>query len=329
MLARSICHYWSAHSAKNVAESSNKIAIITDDPGWHGRTLTNALKKHGYHSQYVSLTDCRIQISESVSTVALPGFEDALPIGVFVRGVPGGSLEQVIFRLNILHILQDMGVTVFNTGRAIERTVDKSMTSYLLHKQGLSSPATFVVENKQQALTLLNSYSSRSKNMVIKPLFGSQGIGVEMATADLIDEHNEDYHGLFYLQEFIEPKTDACQDIRVLVIDGEARYAMLRQGQSWKTNRTQGATCLPVTIDSRISELAQAAASAVDIDYCGVDIIVDKNDTLHVLEINSIPAWWGLQKVVEKDIATALIQSFVKKIQTNKKHVYSIHDGGS
>ena len=119
--------------------SQRKIAIVTDDPGWHGRQLTTSLKEHGFESQYVSLTDCTIEINGEGNEITFPGF-DTLPLGIFVRGVPGGSLEQVIFRLDILHGLHMSGVTVYNTPRAIERTVDKPLTSLLLSRAG--SPHT-------------------------------------------------------------------------------------------------------------------------------------------------------------------------------------------
>ena len=45
----------------------------------------------------------------------------------------------------------------------------------------------------------------------------------------------------------------------------------------------------------------------MDIDYCGVDIIRDRHGNLYVLEVNSIPAWKGLQGVVDVDIAQALV----------------------
>ncbi len=301
-----------------MANINDDIAIVTDDPGWHGRKLKEALLKHGLKSHYLSLTECCIRIRDNETIVSLPGFEDSSPLGVFVRGVPGGSLEQVIFRLNILHILGDMGVTVFNTGRAIERTVDKSMTSYLLQKAGIPSPATWILECKEQAMALYQQEKQAGRKLVLKPMFGSQGIGVQILDEDPMGLDDEVTQGLFYLQSFIEKNKGDWEDIRVLVIQGKARAAMLRKGNDWITNRTQGAVCHPIQLNSEIQNMAEAATEAVDIDYAGVDLIVDQFGQLQVLEINSIPAWWGLQKVVNQDIATFLIDSFVDKMKLNQ-----------
>ncbi|MES9970943.1 MAG: alpha-L-glutamate ligase, partial [Candidatus Thiodiazotropha sp.] len=108
---------------------SRRIAIFTDDPGWHGARLREAFEHHGCSSEFVSLQTCGLHISGAGEGLAIPGF-DSLPDGVFVRGVPGGSLEQVVLYLDILHALKHLGVCVYNDGQAIERSVDKGMTSF-------------------------------------------------------------------------------------------------------------------------------------------------------------------------------------------------------
>ena len=99
-------------------KNCRKVAIVTDTPGWHGEQLNKSLKEHGIASSYLSLTDCLIEITRDAHDIKLPGF-DELPLGVFVRGIPGGSLELVIFRLDLLHGLYDLGVTIFNTPLSI------------------------------------------------------------------------------------------------------------------------------------------------------------------------------------------------------------------
>ena len=80
-----------------------RIAIFTDDPGWHGKQLRRAFSNLGYSSDYVSLTECRFTIESGQQPLVIPGFEQALPDAAFVRGVPGGSLEVVVLYLDVLH----------------------------------------------------------------------------------------------------------------------------------------------------------------------------------------------------------------------------------
>ncbi|MGB1800239.1 MAG: ATP-grasp domain-containing protein [Gammaproteobacteria bacterium] len=301
-----------------------KVAIITDDPGWHGRQLTSALKEYGLESQYLSLSDCAIEISgqeqglgkEQRKELVFPGFEQ-MPLGFFIRGVPGGTLEQVIFRLDILHALKDSGITVYNSPRSIERTVDKPLTSLLLSRAGLPTPTTWICESIEQANSILNRETKDGSQLVLKPLFGSQGIGVHLVDKETGLIHDEKFAGIYYLQRFIERKNDEFTDIRVLVIDGVAVAAMLRRGSDWLTNRAQGATYEAIEIDEQIASLAVSACKVLDIDYAGVDLMQDKNGNFYIIEVNSIPAWYGLQQVVDFNIASCLIGSFVKHINND------------
>ena len=297
-------------------DGKRKVAIITDDPGWHGRQLTSALKEHGLKSQYLSLSDCAIEIGGQGKELSFPGFEQ-MPLGFFIRGVPGGTLEQVIFRLDILHALKDSGITVYNSPRSIERTVDKPLTSLLLSRAGLPTPTTWICESIEQANSILNRETKNGSKLVLKPLFGSQGIGVHLVDKETGLIHDEKFAGIYYLQRFIERKNNEFTDIRVLVIDGVATAAMLRRGTDWLTNRAQGATCEVIKMDKQIASLAVSACKVLDIDYAGVDLMQDKHGNFYIIEVNSIPAWYGLQKVVDFNIASCLIDSFVKHVSNS------------
>ncbi len=290
------------------------LAIFTDDPGWHGRELQQAFAAWGYQSLNMSLMDCRFSLEGGTATVCLPGLDGALPAGVFVRGVPGGSLDQVIQRLDILHALQALGVAVYNSPRAIERTVDKSMTSFLLRYAGLPTPDTWVCESRQQAQLHLQRALARGRSLVLKPLFGSQGIGLRLLgkAADLpvADEVN----GLYYLQDYIAPEGEISQDWRVFVIRGQAVGAMRRHSGHWITNRAQGACCEQVELDGAMATLAEAAVRAMDIEYAGVDLLRDAGGHYLITEVNSIPAWKGLQDATGIRIARLLAEDFITRL---------------
>jgi RimK family alpha-L-glutamate ligase len=296
-----------------VKELQREVAIVTDEPGWHGRQLKKSLKKHDIKSQYVSLTDCIIVINRGVKEIIIPGFNTS-PLGIFVRGVPGGTLEQVIFRLNILHALYDSGLPVYNTPKAIERTVDKSLTSLLLSRAGIPTPTTWICETPEHAKIILDKETLNGEKIVSKPLFGSQGVGIHLLDNKSGLIHDEKFAGIYYLQRFIERQNNEYTDIRVLVLDGVAKAAMLRRGKEWLTNRSQGASCEPLILDKSIADLAESACKILNIDYAGVDIIQDKKGHFYIIEVNSIPAWHGLQSVVNFDIASCLIDSFVGQI---------------
>ncbi len=298
-----------------MADIVPKIAIVTDEPGWHGCQLKEALVAHGLSNQYVSSMDCQMGIGGSGTEIVLPGFK-SLPLAVFVRGVPGGTLEQVIFRLNILHALSVMGTVVYNNPRGIERTVDKAMTSFLLKQAGIPTPDTWVCESREKAEFIFQQARGQGRKLVSKPLFGSQGIGVHLldgrTNLELI--HDETFAGVYYLQSYVDCGDKKSFDIRVFVINGKAVSAMKRCGTNWVANRAQGAKCEALGLNKDLSLLSEAAVKAVGIDYGGVDLIPDTNGYLQVIEVNSIPAWRGLQKHTEFNIASSLIDDMVNRL---------------
>jgi glutathione synthase/RimK-type ligase-like ATP-grasp enzyme len=57
--------------------------------------------------------------------------------------------------------------------------------------------------------------------------------------------------------------------------------------------------------------LAVGAAAAVGADFAGVDILYGADERPAVLEVNSMPAWSGLQKVTSGNIAAVLAADLV------------------
>ena len=111
---------------------SIRVVIFTDAKGWHESRLTEAFRAVGAESSLVSLANCSFSADSRFGCLTIPGFEDALPDAVFVRGISAGTFEQVTLRLDFLHALTDLSVRVVNSARVIEKTVDKAMTSHLL-----------------------------------------------------------------------------------------------------------------------------------------------------------------------------------------------------
>ncbi len=292
---------------------NGRIAIITDDPGWHGKRLRRAFAAQGYGSTFLSLTECRMDLEGGVGGLVLPSYEDRLPDGVFVRGVPGGSLEQVVLRLDFLHLLPALGVPVYNSARAIEKSVDKAMTSLLLHQAGIPTPATWVCESEHQARTVLMREVARGGELVLKPLFGSQGTGLRRLARPADLPPAQDYRCVYYLQRYIGAVAEGWEDYRVLVIGGRSRAAMTRRGIGWINNVAQGGACLPAPEEPGLFQLSEAATRALDMDYAGVDLMRDRDGRLVVIEVNSIPAWRGLQGVTQPDIASLLAHDFIDR----------------
>lgn len=301
-----------------------RVAILTDETGWHTNRLRRALARRGFEGRCADLADCRFDTSKPGPGLFIPGFGRTLPVAVIVRGIAGGSLEQVTKRLGILHALRELGVPVYNDARAIERSVDKSMTSFLLHRAGIASPPSWAIEASPQAdaqaRRLVMTETAAGRCLVLKPMFGSQGKGLQKVGwvdgAPVALPELASYGGLAYLQRFI-PQAESPSapgfDWRVLVVGGRAVAAMKRISPHWVRNVAQGARCAAAEITPALASLAEGAAAALGMDYAGVDLVPDAAAPLgaQVLEVNGVAAWRGLQSVTGFDIAQAMVDDLL------------------
>lgn len=282
------------------------------DLDWHARALGRAFAGLGAETVPVRLSACGFDTT-SPHGLRIPGFADRLPDAVFVRAISGGSFEEVTRRLGVLHSLRERGIPVWNDARAIERCVDKSMTSFLLARAGLPTPPTWTVEGVEAARAVA-ARELAAGPLVCKPLFGSQGRGLRLVAGLEELPPPEAVCGVYYLQRFVPPAGAGYADRRLFVVAGRVVAAMTRRHRSWITNLRQGAAPEPLMPDAALVRLALAAAEAVGADYAGVDVLRGPDGDAQVIEVNSMPGWRGLQKVTETPIARRLAAALLARL---------------
>lgn len=289
-----------------------RILLLNDNRRANG--LTAALRWRGAMVTIAPLSSVQFN-TRAPGGLVFPGLGERLPDGVLVRSMASGSFEAITRRLGVLHALEKLGVPVWNTARAIERCVDKSMTSFLLHAAGLPTPPTFAVEGLETARAIV-AREIGSGPLVLKPLFGAQGRGIRLI--EKLDDlpAAEAVADVYYLQRYIRRTGPPYRDFRIFVCDGMAIAMMSRRNGHWITNVNCGGSPEPVSQEGEgnMASLAVAAAAAVGADFAGVDILPDDEGTLQVLEVNSMPAWSGLQSVVSVDISDAIAASFLDHV---------------
>ena len=287
-----------------------RVAVVGASGSWHSRGLIGALGARGHEVLSVPATRLRSEIDEHGDAHVL-GPEgvalDALDL-LIVRGLPRGSLEQVIFRMDALHVLADRGVRCVNAPRVIERTIDKSWAGAVLALAGLPTPPTIVCERYDDAM---QAFEQLGGDVVVKPLFGAMGNGIVRV------EHRDVAHRVFralelertvyYIQRTILPT--GRRDLRVLVVAGEIAGAMERASDSWRANIARGARPRAVALGEAERRLALAAATALEADVAGVDLLVGPDGDAVVLEVNGIPGWQALQSVCEQDLTELVVSA--------------------
>ena len=284
------------------------VVILSARTGWHTDELCRALEQRGHAS--------RVQPYESL-VARLGTASRRAPIdadAVLARIIPNGSLEQIIYRVDTLHWLEERGVPVVNSPRAIERSVDKFYTTALLQEAGLPVPETIVCEGIADAVDAVRALG----DVVIKPLFGSMGLGmVRVADPDVafrVLRTLEQIRAVFYVQRVVE---HGGRDIRAFVVGGRVLAAIERrvaEGE-WRTNVSRGGTARPVSLPAAWQQLAVRAAAVVGAEYAGVDLLPGPDDAVFVTEVNGIPGWEGLQGATGVSVAGAIVEQLEVRVR--------------
>jgi tetrahydromethanopterin:alpha-L-glutamate ligase len=271
-----------------------RVALFAESADRPAMRIAAALTQLGAEPVRVSLKACGYDM-RARSGLSLPGFDGGLPDAALVRGVPAGTFEQVTLRLGVLHGLREAGVMVWNDARAIEACVDKSMTTHRLVQAGLASPLTFTAQGREEAAEIAARECVGGVSLVLKPLFGAQGYGLRRIHSPDDLPAEEEVGSVYYLQHFVEPAGEHWRDYRLFVCAGRVIAGMTRIGSSWITNVKQGGTPQAAILTADLVDTAERAARAVGADYAGVDLIRGRCGTLFTLEVNSMPAWSGLE----------------------------------
>jgi RimK family alpha-L-glutamate ligase len=288
-----------------------KVGILTrNQDAWCSSRLLRAFRKKGADPIAISFSDlaARIRMKPQISHKELDLVGD---LGVLlVRPIGRGSLDEVIFQMDMLHKLWRTGLPVINQPSAIEKAVDKYYALALLSERGIPVPRTVITESISEALKAFRAFGGEA---VVKPVFGSRGIGAarisNVDVAERVFRTLRFYRHVIYVQEFVP---HGKRDIRMFVIDGRVVAAMYRVSKSWKTNVSQGAIPVKANLITETEHLALESASAIRCEIAGVDIMEGDAGFL-VNEVNSQPGWKGLQCTTRVDIADQIAEFVLSK----------------
>lgn len=284
-----------------------RFAVLAAAEGWYARDLVRAA---GADHEIVTLPFSAISaaVSNDLIRVTTAGQRLADFDAVIVRTMPPGSLEQVVFRMDCLGRLEATGGVVINPARAVEAAVDKFLTTAKLQAAGLLTPRTICCQTADEAMA---AFAELGGDVVLKPLFGSEGRGITRLTDEAIAlrvfKMLAQLGAVHYLQEFVPHEG---HDIRLLLI-GDHVLSMRRHNQlDWRTNISRGAKAEAFEPDDTMVEIAKRAAAAVGAPLAGVDILPGRDKRLYTIEVNAVPGWRGLAKALNKDVAR-LVLDFV------------------
>jgi RimK family alpha-L-glutamate ligase len=303
--------------------------VILSKPGWHAEQLCRALEARGHTGRVLPYESLVARFQAGVGRSAALGGDGASVLdadAVLARFIPAGSLEQIVFRVDALHWIEERGVPVMNAPRAIERSVDKFYTDARLREAGLPTPETVVCERAEDAMAavraMLGAGSADDRRaVVIKPIFGSMGHGIVRVTdpdvAFRVLQPLDQMRAVFYIQRAVDT---GGRDIRAFVVGGRVLGAIERRAAAgdWRANVSRGGSATPFDLPPAWAVLAVRAASAIGADYAGVDLLPSADGSVFVLEVNGIPGWQGLEAATGIDVAGSIVDHLAERLRPSR-----------
>jgi RimK family alpha-L-glutamate ligase len=286
---------------------------MTRNPeAWSSTQVREALNKRGIPHECFTFPRLVARIAYKpyfkVNTTSILDDLDAL----IIRPIGRGSLEELVFRMDMLYKLERQGFYMINPPTAIEHCVDKYDILAMLEDVNVPVPRTLATESVNEALS---AFSELGRDVVIKPIFGSRGQGAtrvnDIDIADTIFKAITFHHGVIYMQEFVE---HGHSDIRAFVLGDQVIASMCRLADGWKTNYSKGARPAPAEISEEYKEMAVKASKAVGCKVAGVDIL-EGPEGPRIVDVNSQPGWKGLQMVAKINIADEIVKFVLDEIK--------------
>lgn len=294
-----------------------RICILSRNPTLYStRRFKEAAETKGHRVSVVDYLRCYVDITARSPKVmyggkALQKFDAIIP--------RVASSAEAGYGAAIVRQFEMIGSFSLNASQAIVRSGDKLRSLQLLSRKNVDLPKTGFAHatlSKDDVIDLVGG-----PPLVIKLLQGSQGAGVVLAetrkAAEAVITAFQQLNANFLLQEFI--REAAGRDIRAFMVGGRVVAAMERSAPpgDFRSNLHRGGTAAKIKLTKQETEVAKAAAKAMNLNVAGVDIIRASRGPL-VLEVNSSPGLEGIESATGVDVAAKIIDFIEKKVAENE-----------
>ncbi|MEQ1825029.1 MAG: RimK family alpha-L-glutamate ligase [Pirellula sp.] len=296
-----------------------RVGVLGSPTGWYMRDLQRAAASMPSHrsTSIQSLSFPKLSVWSHPNTLArtrtqfADGSDGKDPISlvdfdtVLIRTMPLGSLEQVVFRMNALHVAQSNGTRILNPPRCLEIAIDKWLTLDIAMQNGLETPRTVCCQTREEAFSAFDSFGG---DCIVKPIFGGEGRGIvrvnDSEIAWRVFSTLEQLQSVIYLQEFLE--SDGF-DLRLLVVGDEVFCVRRENGDDWRSNVSRGGRAVPHEPTFEQISMAFKTCKAIQGWMIGVDILPTRQGRNVLLEANAVPGWRATSAALNVDMASLVL----------------------
>jgi len=283
----------------------NVVALIEKE-GWLAEDLGRAALELGIGLTSVRWEELAANLGKCGESVMAGNAALRDADALLLRTMRMPSFEQVFFRMDVLHRLEAMGTMIVNSPAAVEISVDKYRSLAMVREAGVATPDTFVCQRYEDAI---RAFDALGGDVVMKPLFGSQGFGVvrisDRVMAQRAFAQLQRMAQVAYLQAFV---AGSGKEFRLFLLGDTLLAAVEKCTDQWPRNATRGTRITPAEVDDAVVEPARVAARACGAQIAGVDVVVAEGGPPYVLEVNAMPGWKALSHACDLDVTKCVLQ---------------------
>jgi ribosomal protein S6--L-glutamate ligase len=197
---------------------------------------------------------------------------------------------------------------VLNGAAAIEASRHKMRSLQLLSAAGLPVPRTVMASGPRGLAALVERVGGVPVLLKVLSAGGKGGVMV-CESLQSLEAALEAVQGLgkdLVVQQYL--RGGRGRDLRALVVGGEVVAALRRRATAGRFARTlrRGARFDAVTLPARHRRIAVEAARVLDLRFCAVDMLDEREGPL-VFEVNASPSIREVEAACELDVAARVV----------------------
>ena len=225
----------------------------------------------------------------------------------------------------LARLLEKYGYRLFNRANFIKMCDDKMLTFIACANRGIRMPATIAgpliyTDLKEENYRFLDKVIEElGLPMVVKKVYGSLGEGVYLVKTkeELRNLYTQIARNPVIFQKYVQ--TSFGQSVRVLIIDGKVFGSFIRKNSyDFRSNFGEDAESKVLDDPTKYEAFAQMVADKLQIEYAGIDLLAYEDGEPILCEINSNAFFEEFEKVTGLDVAKAIADMVVRKVNTHE-----------
>ena len=221
----------------------------------------------------------------------------------------------------LARLMEKAGYRLFNRADFIKLCDDKMLTFIRCSNLGINMPKTIAgplvyTDLKEENLKFLDTIIDQlGLPMVVKKVYGSLGEGVYLVNTkqELVKLYKNTYRNPLIFQEY--EKNSFGKSVRVLIIDGKVFGSFIRKNSNdFRSNFGDDASSKVLDDPEVYESFAQDIADKLQIEYAGIDLLVDSHNKPILCEINSNAFFEEFEKVTKLNVASAVLDMVIEKL---------------